>query len=136
MPSKRPPKPSNTHRHPKAITQPAVNYSHMTRWDLKFNAYESSRVWLDPALAGSPWSWAYPIDGKPYAIEPANKFGERDAEDQRIVSQVPWITMSAPTPGLVQRYAPGGMDGQVHQGKSVGTEMRTLPFRKFVNAVL
>ena len=94
-------------------TEAGLNYNAVTPLDGKFNSAATQEKQKNRWAVGFPYSDRIKKWDQDKYTAPANKLGMSFGEDVSVV----------------QRYAPGGMFGQLHAGKSTGTEMRTLPFK-------
>jgi hypothetical protein len=101
---------------------PYTNYSSMTNFANKYNN-AATVDFMNDGVRRAPYRWEDRLNKfnqNVYNTEPMNHFGVKNTVDTR----------------SPQLYCPGGMFGQVHFGKSDGTEMKTLPVRKQYNPVL
>ncbi len=108
---------SNYHKTYDQRLAPDVPYEKMTNFSSKFNNAATTIMNNDRYKGGQPWSTRTEKWNQEQYREPMNKFGYRFLEDT----------------SEVQRYAPGGMLGQLHAGASTGSEMRTLPVKPKYN---
>lgn len=95
--------------------RPQGDYAAMTTHATKHQQAATMAALDDAAVRG--WGWNNGVtrwNPRAYEQSPTNKLGVHHADDTR----------------GEQRYAPGGMLGQLHSCATVGKEMHTLPFEE------